>query len=77
VITHEDILRSGVTSVPEALRLAPNLLITQTSSSAYTISARASAVIRRRKISPTAAHFDRRRSVYTPLFSESTPTRSM
>jgi outer membrane receptor for ferrienterochelin and colicin len=40
VITHEAILRSGVTSVPEALRLAPNLLITQTSSSAYTISAR-------------------------------------
>jgi iron complex outermembrane receptor protein len=28
VITHEDIQRSGVTSIPEALRLAPNLQVT-------------------------------------------------
>lgn len=37
---HDDIERSGVTSVPKALRLAPNLLVTQTSSSAYVLSAR-------------------------------------
>jgi len=35
VISHDDIVRSGVTSIPQALRLAPNLLVTQTSSSAY------------------------------------------
>ena len=29
VITREEILRSGVLSIPEALRLAPNLQITQ------------------------------------------------
>jgi hypothetical protein len=70
VITHEDILRSGVTSVPEALRLAPNLLITQTSSSAYTISARGLGG------NPAAQNFSNKllilidgRSVYTPLFS--------
>ena len=33
VITHDEILRSGVTSIPEALRLAPNLHIAQYSSS--------------------------------------------
>lgn len=70
VITHEDILRSGATSVPEALRLAPNLLITQTSSSAYTISARGLGG------NPAAQNFSNKllilidgRSVYTPLFS--------
>jgi iron complex outermembrane receptor protein len=70
VITHEDIQRSGVTSVPEALRLAPNLEVTQTSSSAYTISARGLGG------NPLAQNFSNKllilidgRSVYTPLFS--------
>ncbi len=70
VISHDDIARSGVTSVPEALRLAPNLLITQTSSSAYVISARGFAG------NPDAQNFSNKllilidgRSVYTPLFS--------
>jgi iron complex outermembrane receptor protein len=40
VITHEDIQRSGVTSIPEALRLAPNLQVTQLSASQYTVTAR-------------------------------------
>src|SRR5208283_1692504 len=40
VITHEDILRSAATNIPEVLRLAPNLLVTQTTSSSYVISAR-------------------------------------
>ncbi len=40
VITHDDIRRSGAASVPEALRLAPNLIVTQDSSQTYAISAR-------------------------------------
>jgi iron complex outermembrane recepter protein len=70
VISHDDIARSGVTSVPEALRLAPNLLVTQTSSSAYVISARGFGG------NPDAQNFSNKllilidgRSVYTPLFS--------
>jgi iron complex outermembrane receptor protein len=70
VISHDDIERSGVTSVPEALRLAPNLLVTQTSSSAYVISARGFAG------NPNAQNFSNKllilidgRSVYTPLYS--------
>ncbi|HXJ37892.1 MAG TPA: TonB-dependent receptor [Bryobacteraceae bacterium] len=70
VISHDDIARSGVTSVPEALRLAPNLLVTQTSSSAYIISARGFGG------NPDAQNFSNKllilidgRSVYTPLYS--------
>jgi iron complex outermembrane receptor protein len=70
VISHDDIERSGVTSVPEALRLAPNLLVTQTSSSAYVISARGFGG------NTTAQNFSNKllilidgRSVYTPLYS--------
>jgi len=40
VITHDDIRRSGATSVPEALRLAPNLQVAQTGAATYAISAR-------------------------------------
>lgn len=70
VISHDDIERSGVTSVPQALRLAPNLLVTQTSSSGYVISARGFGG------NPTAQNFSNKllilidgRSVYTPLYS--------
>jgi iron complex outermembrane receptor protein len=70
VISHDDIVRSGVTSVPEALRLAPNLLVTQTSSSAYVIAARGLGG------NPSAQNFSNKllilidgRSVYTPLYS--------
>jgi iron complex outermembrane receptor protein len=70
VITHEDIIRSGAASVPEVLRLAPNLLVTQTSSSAYIIAARGFGG------NPVAQNFSDKllilidgRSVYTPLFS--------
>jgi iron complex outermembrane receptor protein len=68
VISHEDIARSGATSVPEVPRLAPNLLVTQTTSSAYVISARGFGG------NPTAQNFSNKllilidgRSVYTPL----------
>jgi iron complex outermembrane receptor protein len=40
VITGEDIRRSGVTTLPEALRLAPNLQVARIDASQYAISAR-------------------------------------
>src|SRR5882672_1285058 len=40
VITADDIRRAGVTTLPEALRLAPNLQVAQVSASAYSIRAR-------------------------------------
>jgi iron complex outermembrane recepter protein len=40
VITQEDIRRSGATSLPEALRLAPNLQVAQVNASQWAISAR-------------------------------------
>jgi iron complex outermembrane receptor protein len=40
VITNDDIRRSGVTSLPEALRLAPNLEVARMSANSYAISAR-------------------------------------
>jgi len=40
VITAEEIRRSGVTSLPEALRLAPNLQVAQVSGPGYAITAR-------------------------------------
>jgi len=70
VITHEDIMRSGATSLMEALRLAPNLLVTQVSAAGYTISARGFGG------NPQAQNFSNKllmlidgRSVYTPLYS--------
>src|ERR1700677_3510389 len=70
VITHDDIMRSGVISLMEALRLAPNLLITQVSATSYTIAARGFGG------NPQAQNFSNKllmlidgRSVYTPLYS--------
>jgi len=40
VITADDIRRAGVTTLPEALRLAPNLQVARGTASGYTISAR-------------------------------------
>ena len=40
VITHDDVIRSGATSLPEILRLAPNLQVAQITASHYAISAR-------------------------------------
>jgi iron complex outermembrane recepter protein len=70
VITHENIMRSGVTSLMEALRLAPNIRITQVSATSYIISARGISG------NAVAQNFSNKllmlidgRSVYTPLFS--------
>ena len=40
VISHDDVIRSGAQSVPEMLRLAPNLEVMQTSPSQYVITSR-------------------------------------
>jgi iron complex outermembrane receptor protein len=70
VITHNAIMRSGATSLAEALRLAPNLEVTQVSASDYVVSARGF------NGSPQAQNFSNKmlilidgRSVYSPLFS--------
>ncbi|MGZ3375961.1 MAG: TonB-dependent receptor plug domain-containing protein [Phenylobacterium sp.] len=70
VITHEDIARSGAMSVPDMLRQAPNLEVTQTSASGYVITARGF------NGNPGVQSFSNKllvlidgRSVYSPLFS--------
>jgi iron complex outermembrane receptor protein len=64
VISADDIRRSGATSLPEALRLAPNLEVARINASQYTISARGFNT-------PEAANkllvLIDGRSVYTPL----------
>ncbi len=65
VITQDDIHRTGATSIPEALRLAPGMEVAQVDSSTWAISARG--------FNGTAANkllvqMDGR-SLYTPLFS--------
>ncbi|MGH8707568.1 MAG: TonB-dependent receptor plug domain-containing protein [Burkholderiales bacterium] len=65
VITGDDIRRSGATSLPEALRLAPNLQVARVDARQYAISARG--------FNSTAAAkllvLIDGRTVYTPLFS--------
>ncbi len=65
VITHEDIRRSGASSLPEALRLAANLQVAQVDARQWAISARG--------FNNTAANkllvLIDGRVVYTPLFS--------
>lgn len=68
VITSEDIHRSGATSLPEALRLAPNLHVAQQSASAYAISARGSNGSNSSAPNKLLVLIDGR-SVYSPLFS--------
>jgi len=65
VITGEDIRRSGVTSLPEALRLAPNLEVARIDSRQYAISARGF----NNSIANKLLVLIDGRIVYTPLFS--------
>ena len=65
VITADDIRRTGARSLPEALRLAPNLHVAQAPSGGYTITARGFAGNSANK---QLVMIDGR-SVYTPLFS--------
>lgn len=70
VITRDEIIRSGAQSLPEMLRLAPNLQVFQTSPSTWVVTARGFAG------SPGAENMSNKllvlidgRSVYNPLFS--------
>jgi iron complex outermembrane receptor protein len=70
VITHEDIQRSGVLSIPEALRLAPNLQVEQINSQDYQISARGfGGNLELQNFSNKILILIDGRSVYNPLFS--------
>ncbi|HJU84721.1 MAG TPA: TonB-dependent receptor [Holophagaceae bacterium] len=65
VITAEDIRRSGADSLPEALRLAPNLEVARVDASQYAISARGFNSGTSNKLLVLIDG----RSVYTPLYS--------
>jgi iron complex outermembrane receptor protein len=65
VITQEDIRRSGATSLPEALRLATNLQVAQSSTREWAISARGFNATFANKL---LVMIDGR-TVYTPLYS--------
>ena len=65
VISADDIRRSGVTSLPEALRLAPNLQIARTDSNQYAISSRGF----NNPIANRMLVLIDGRTVYSPLFS--------
>jgi iron complex outermembrane receptor protein len=70
VITNEEILRSGVLSVPEALRLAPNLQVEQINSQEYQIGARGfGGHLEYQNFSNKILILIDGRSAYNPLFS--------
>ena len=70
VITGEEIRRSGALSIPEALRLAPNLQVTQTGSQGYQIGARGfGGNLEVQNFSNKILILIDGRSVYNPLFS--------
>jgi iron complex outermembrane receptor protein len=68
VISHDDIIRSGATSIPEMLRLAPNLEVAQLNATSYAISARGFNVGDNASLSNKLLVLIDGRSVYTPLF---------
>lgn len=68
VITHEDIVRSGATTIPEILRLAPNLEVAQLNATSYAISARGFNVGFNAAFSNKLLVLIDGRSVYTPMF---------
>src|SRR3989454_137248 len=65
VLTQEDIRRSGVTTLPEALRLAPGLEVGRLDASQWAISARGFNDVFANKL----LVLQDGRSIYTPLFS--------
>jgi len=65
VITQEDIHRSGVTSIPEALRLAPGIEVARVDAHTWAISARGFNDVFANKLLVLLDG----RSIYTPLFS--------
>ena len=70
VITHDDIIRSGAETVAEMLRLAPNLMVAQTSAGRYVITSRGfSGNNQAQAFSDKLLVLIDGRSVYSPLFS--------
>jgi iron complex outermembrane receptor protein len=65
VITQDDIRNSGATSVPEALRLAPNLQVAQVNASQWAISARGFNNVLANKLLVLIDG----RTVYTPMYA--------
>ncbi len=65
VISGDDIRRSGATSLPEALRLAPNRMVARADANQYAISARGFNQVLANKMLVLIDG----RTVYTPLFS--------
>jgi len=65
VITQEDIRRSGATSIPEALRLAPGVEVARTDANHWSVAIRGFAG----QFSKSLLVLVDGRSVYTPLFS--------
>ena len=65
VITADDIRRAGATSLPDALRLAPNLQVSQVSATGYNVQARG---FNNTSANKLLVLIDGR-SVYSPLFS--------
>jgi iron complex outermembrane receptor protein len=70
VITHEEIERAGALSLPEMLRLAPNLQVFQTSAANYVVTARGfSGNTADQSFTNQLLVLIDGRSVYTPLYS--------
>jgi iron complex outermembrane receptor protein len=65
IVTNEDLRRSGVTSVPEALRLVPGLHVARQTSNIWAISSRGFSNVSSEKLLVLSDT----RSIYTPLFS--------
>ena len=68
VITHDQIMRSGAMTIPEILRLAPNLEVAQIDSTSYAISARGFNVGDNASFSNKLLVLVDGRSVYSPMF---------
>jgi iron complex outermembrane receptor protein len=69
VISHDDIIRSGASTIPEMLRLAPNLQVAQLNATTYAISARGFNVGNNASMSDKLLVLIDGRTVYTPLFA--------
>ncbi len=65
VITHQDIRQSGATTIPEVLRLAPNLQVARINATQYAITARGFNNLVSNKLLVLVDG----RTIYTPLFS--------
>jgi iron complex outermembrane receptor protein len=65
VVSREDLRRSGVTSMPEALRMVPGVHVGRQTSSAWAVSSRGFSSVTSEKLLVLSDT----RSIYTPLFS--------